>query len=165
MAQYNGISKRTKNALVTIVSDVKYDAGSGEEQAFQSVIGTTEGEFDAYPILRILPGELLTDKSSTAENERTLVFILRTVLPLEDTPEASAATYDKLYDLTDIMLDTLDEGDGRPGRQGILTETDATLPTYSLNATRGDWLVAPTAAGVMLVCDVNLEVRYLMEWL
>ena len=160
MAQYNGISKRTKNALIAIMSAVTYDAGSGAQPAFQDVIGTTEGEFDGYPILRVLPGELRTEKAATAENERTLVFILRTVLPLEETTEASSAAYDKMYDLTDIILDTLDHGD----YQGILTDTDPTLPTWMLNATRSDWIVAPTPAGVMLVCDVNVEVRYLKEW-
>jgi hypothetical protein len=94
MAQYNGISKRTKNALVAIMSAITYDAGSGSQQAFQNVIGTTEGEFDGYPILRVLPGELRTEKAATAENERTLVFILRTVLALEETTEESSTAYD-----------------------------------------------------------------------
>src|SRR4051794_34936536 len=111
MARYDGVSKRTKNALKAIMEAITYDTGAGAEPAFVQVVGSTEGVFDAYPVLRIFPGRLDTQKASVDENERTLVFTLRVLLPLEETAQASSATYDYMYDLTDIILDTLDKGD------------------------------------------------------
>src|SRR4051794_11602233 len=111
MAAYSGTTKRLKNALKTLMATATYDAGNGESAAFVRVITSTEGEFDSYPVLRILPGSLQNDKAATYENERTAAYTFRVLLPLESRVDASEQTFDKMYDLTDLILDTLDDAD------------------------------------------------------
>ena len=71
------MSKRVKNALKTLLASIQYDTGSGDEDAFTQIAGTTEGEFDSLPALRILPGDQTTEKADTATNDRTLAYIAR----------------------------------------------------------------------------------------
>lgn len=156
MAEYNGRSKRIKNALKTVLNTITYDAGSGAEPAFTAVLDNTQGEFDGYPALRILPADYTTDKAAVSQNDRTASYVIIVHLPLESTPEAESATYDKMYDLTDLILDTLDVGDFT----GALTDVDPTLGTWILNATRGDWAVNTSKGGAILMCDINCEVKY-----
>jgi hypothetical protein len=156
MSAYNGMSKRIKNALKTVLTGITYDTGSSSEAAFVSVKGSTKGEFDGYPAVRVLPGDVTTDKASVAENDRGVAFIVRVHLLMENKPESEEDTYDWMYDLTDLILDTLDIGD----YTGVLNSVDNTLDTLMLNATRGDWMVAETNAAAVLLCDVNLNVRY-----
>ena len=61
-----------------------------------------------------------------------------------------------MYDLTDLIINTLDRGD----YVGALENIDPDLGTWMLNATRGDWYVTDTAVGNVLMCDVNIEVKY-----
>lgn len=159
MASYSGKSKRIKNALKIMLTAVQYDAGSGGEAAFTSVLDNTRGEFDGYPAARILPADLTTTKASVGQNDRSVNFIVVVTLPLEDSPETEAATFDKMYDLTDLIIDTLDQGDFI----GAVNTADPTIGTYILNATRGDWMVVDTKAGLQLTCDVNVEVKYSKE--
>jgi hypothetical protein len=84
MPAYNGQSKKIKNALKTMLSAITYDTGSGSEQAFVSVLDNTSGEFDGYPSVRILPADLTTEKGAVAENDRTVAFVIRVHLPLEN---------------------------------------------------------------------------------
>ncbi len=128
MAAYSGMSRRVKNALKALLAQIKYDSGSGEQDAFVSVLGSTEGQFEGYPALRILPGDVTTEKTDTAVNDRTLVYVLRVHLPLEDTAEASEATYDHMYDLTDLIIDTLDRGDYTGALRACLTWMVDELP-------------------------------------
>lgn len=154
---YIGTSKRIKNALKTVLSAITYDTGSGSEPAFLSVLDNTKGEFDGYPSIRILPGDITTEKASVFENDRTVNFVIRVHLFMENKPESESATYDWMYNLTDLILDTLDVGDST----GALNTADPTLQNIlMLNATRGDWIVAETDSATALLCDVNCSVHY-----
>jgi hypothetical protein len=152
---YNGRSKRIKNALKAVLAGITYDAGGGAEQAMY-VLDSSSGQFEGYPGLRVLPADIDSDKASVAENERVVRFLVSVHLPMEDNAESEAATYDKMYDLTDLILDTLDVGDFT----GALNAQDPTIGTYFLNATRGDWFAVEENAGVLLVCDLNVEIKY-----
>lgn len=155
MAEYNGKSKRIKNALMEMLSGIKYDAGPGPEDAFVIVTDSTKEEFDGYPVLQVLPDAPSNEKAAMGQNDRGLNLVLRTHLPLEETEEGSP-TIDKMYDLTDLILDTLDEGDF----DNALNESDPTLGTWILDANRGIWEPIQTAAGVVMLCDINVEVKY-----
>lgn len=156
MAAYSGKSKRIKNALVTLMSGVQYDAGSGNEPAFVSVLDNTQGEFTGYPSLRVLPNDVTNEKYSTHQSDRTVAFVARVHIPLEETPESEAAAFDKVYDLTDLIIDAIDVADS----DGTLNTLDATLGVLLMDADRGDWTVQVGQSGVMLLCDVNVTVRY-----
>lgn len=156
MATYEGKSKHIKNALITVISAITYDKGSGAEPAFVEVVGNTLGEFNGYPSVRVLPGDVTTDKAAVSINERTISFVIYTHLPLEGTAIGEAATYDQMYDLTDLIIDTLDRGDFI----GALNTADATIGTFILNATRGDWTVDDSKGGVILTVAINVDVKY-----
>jgi len=156
MPAYNGYSKRIKNALKTVLSGITYDTGGGAEPAFISVLDNTKGEFDGYPSVRILPGDMTTTKGSVAENDRVINFVIRVHLELENKPETESAIYNWMYDLTDLIIDTLDVGD----YTGALHTADNSLNTLFLDATRGDWMVAETNSAAVLLCDVNCGIRY-----
>lgn len=156
MAAYNGASKRIKNALVTMLQGLTYDTGGGEEPAFQSVRDNTQQRFEGYPALTVLPGDVTTEKESTRQNLKAVAYLLTVHLQFENTPESESAAYDQMYDLTDILIDKLDAADAA----GELHTIDGGITTHILNATRGDWYLAPAKSGVILLCDVNVELRY-----
>ena len=159
MPGYNGRSKRIKNALMSILSDIEYDAGSGSEPAFTQVVDNTSTEFESYSSLRVLPGDLDTNKASVAENDRTVSYVVYVHLPLEAKPVSESATYDKMYDLTDLIIDRLDVGD----YDNALNTSDPTVGTHFLDAERGDWIVNTSKGGAILICQVNVNVRYSID--
>jgi len=154
---YNGQAKRIKNALKTVLTGITYDTGSGPEPAFLAVLDNTKGEFDGYPIVRLLPGDVTTTKGSVAENDRVVNLVARVHLLLENKPETESATYDWMYNLTDLILDTLDVGD----YTDALHNADPTLTNLlKMDATRGDWTIAESNAASVIMCDVNIAIYY-----
>lgn len=156
MAEYRGKSRRIKNALMEIVSDIKYDSGHGDENAFLLVTDSTQDEFDGYPILQVLPDAPSNEKAAMGQNDRGINLVLRTHVPLEGESPAGSPTIDKIYDLTDLILDTLDSADF----DNRLNEIDPSLGTWILDANRGVWIPIQTSAGVVMSCDINVEVKY-----
>ena len=149
---YSGMSKRVKNALKTFMAELQVDG----EPAFVRVIGSMRGEFDAYPALRILPNDLTTTKASVKENDKSIQFIFRVSLPLENNPLPTEAIIDQMYDLTDLLVDRLDSGD----YDGALSQVDPSLEVLRIDASRGDWLSTQSAVGLILNCDVAVAVLY-----
>lgn len=156
MAAYNSVSKRIKNALVTILQGIQYDTGSGPEPAFVSVIGSTKDEFDSYPLLRVLPAHVDDQKAATGQNDKTIHFMLLGHLQIEDVTTVPADVFDHMYDLTDLIIDTLDTADFTDQ----LRTVDATLPTFLMDVTQGDWTTEPTSAGAQLTWVINLQISY-----
>lgn len=166
MAAYNGLNKRFKNAIMGLLGSLTYDIGNGSGAAFVTVTGDATTEFNSYPIVRVLPGEMDTQKASVAENERTLAYDCYVHLPLENRPQhtvngsqvamSESDIIDWMYDLTDIIIDSLDEGDFH----NVLSTYDATLPSYFLEAQKGDWKVKGSKGGALLQCVVSLHIRY-----
>lgn len=159
MAAYSGKSKRIKNALMAILTAIQYDAGGGTEAAFTSVIDSTKDEFDGYPVLRVLPGHIDDTKGAVGQNDRQVNFMLLGHLPLEDVSTVPAASFDKMYDLTDLIIDTLDEGDFTDA----LNNEDGTLGTWLMNVSRGDWTTVNTKAGAQLTWNIDVTVSYSKE--
>lgn len=149
----DGMSKRIKNALKTYLGSITYNG----EQAFTSVLDSTSGEYSGYPIIRILPADMTTTKGAVGENDRSVNFVARVHLPLEgSTGKSESQIYDWMYDLTDLIIDQLDQGDFNRALETI----DTNLDTLILNASRGDWTVAESDNAAILMCDVAIEIRY-----
>lgn len=142
-----GLSKSIKNALVEVLDGIEYQ----DEPAFTDVIGHTQGEFDSYPLVRVLPGDQTSERSTQSQNDRTIRYIVRTHVELN-----GGTAFDYMYDLTDLIIDTINEADFADQ----LSTIDPTIPTFMMQADRGDWFDTDTQAGVVLVCDVNVEVTY-----
>lgn len=140
-------SKAIKNALIAVLEAAQLNG----EPAFTKVIGHTEGEFDSYPLLRVLPGDQSSEKATQSQNDQTVRFIARTTVPLD-----AGDGFDYMYDLTDLIMDTVNEADFAD----TLSAKDPTIKAHMMLADRGDWQAFDTQAGSMLACDVNVEVTY-----
>lgn len=145
-----GKSRSIKDALVTLISGIEYQS----EPAFTEVVGNPDTAFDGYPSVRVLPGKLATVKGSTGQNDKTPDYIVRTHIEVDNNDWQPAI--DQAYDLTDLIVDTLDTADN----QGTLNTIDPSLGLLKVNATGGEWFPQETQAGVVLMCDINVEVTY-----
>ena len=153
----NGMSKRTKNALISLLAGVQYDTGDGPEDAFVRVQDNMYLVGDSTPIAMVLPGDVSNQRVSTFQTERTLLYLVRITVQAEDNTDASQSQLiDQLYDLTDLVIDCLDEADQASG----LSDTLGSLGTYMLTAVRGDWSEPQTNSGYALACDVNVQIVY-----
>jgi hypothetical protein len=141
-----------KDALVTLLSGIHVDG----EPAFVEVKGHPRGEFDGYPGVRVLPRKPIdNEKGAMAEQDRTNSFIVRVHMPSTD----EGGEFDKMYDLTELIIDTLDQAD----QDDALNEIDSSIGTYLLNTTGGDWFEQNTQAGLVIMADINVEVGYSKE--
>ncbi|MCF8783196.1 hypothetical protein [Rhodococcus ruber] len=138
-------SKDIKDALVTLLTGLQLDG----EPAFAQVKGHPRGEFNSYPAARVLPDDQSTQKGAQGQNDRTVNLLVR--LHVESDKDASE--FDKMYILTDLVLDALDSED----YDGNFVDT---LQAEELNATRGDWFDTDGPAGPILACDIAVAVSY-----
>lgn len=150
-----GKSKSIKNAMKTILTNIQY----GGEPAFTTVLDSGSGTMNGYPIAQLLPGSIDSEKSSVAQNRRTVALIVRVFIPLEENSDSDAEIIDRMYDLTDLIMDTLDIGD----YTRLLDATDTSLNTTIMNCTRGYIEMGGYNGGQGLVCDVNVAVDYLKD--
>jgi hypothetical protein len=155
MAAYNGKSKLIKNGIKALVATIKYDTGSGPEDAYSLVTDGTKDEFDTSPVLQILPGNLDPAKGTTGQDDRTLTLILRTHLQFEASSADDSTIIDHMLDLTDLLIDTIGQADH--DEQGFV---GTGISAWLMDAQRGDWFVKPLAEGADLTCDVNVQVKY-----
>lgn len=162
---YNGNSKRIKNALMAMLTAIQYDAGGGAENAFAQVLDNSRNIFDGYPNAQVLPGDITVERPTTGQADKAPAYIVRIRIPLESldaanetrTPdEIQSAAYDQMYDLTDLVIDAVDQAD----HDASLTDDAGLISITMMDATRGDWLVVTAADGSVLLCDVNLAVSY-----
>lgn len=141
-----------KDALITLLSTVEVNG----EPAFVEVKGHPRGEFDGYPGVRVLPRRPVeNEKGAMSEQDRTNSFIVRVHMPSTD----EGGEFDKMYDLTELIIDTLDQADN----DDTLNEIDDTIGTYLLNTTSGDWFEQNTQGGLVIMADINVEVAYSKE--
>jgi hypothetical protein len=141
-------SKTIKNAVVTLLDSLQLDG----EPAFLDVKGYPADQFDGFPFVFVEPGDQSSEKAAYGQNDRTVALVVHTHVP----SKTDGSDYDYLYDLTDLILDALDAADFNDS----LNELDATITSYILNATRGDWYLANAPAGAALAVDINVEVKY-----
>lgn len=150
-----GKSVAIKNAVVRLLSDLKYKG----EPAFASVTDSTVDDFSKFPIVRVLPASLDNEKASFYQMDRNLNLQVVVFLQLEDVTKIQAETIDQMLDLTDILMDKLDEGDAT----NELSSIDPTLRNYLMKATRADWEPVDSKAGSMLMLVIPVEVSYLKD--
>lgn len=150
-----GKSVAIKNAVVELLTGLQYKG----EPAFAHVTDSTAKDFDAYPIVRVLPENMENEKGSFSQMDRAMNLQVVVFLSLEDLTKIQSETIDQMLDLTDILLDTLDEGD----EANTLEDIDPTLNTYIMKATRADWDPVDSKAGALLMLVIAVEVSYLKD--
>lgn len=136
-------SKDIKNALISYIQEQQKDG----EPAFVTVTDSMTKTFTGYPSVAVLPASQSSSKAAYGQNDRTVAFIVRTYLPVEQ----DGSEVDYMYDLTDLLINALDEAD-------FTNALD--VQTYLLNASRGDWYDTDTEAGPVIMADINVEVTY-----
>ena len=157
MTAYKGQSRRIKDTLVTIISGITYDSGGGAEPAFVSVQDSTKDAFSGYPAVRILPNQLSSQTGTNTERDHTVSYALILHLPLEDANNVESATYNQMYDLTDLITDTLQHSDFI--RQ--LETLDPNIQLFkNLEVKNTSWRVASGKTGGMLFANISVDITY-----
>jgi hypothetical protein len=152
-----GKSRQIRDALVTLVSGLTYEG----EPAFVSVKDSTNGEFDGFPSLRVLPdpqGGLENENVAMSQQDRTVALaLLGHIESKDDNPEVDVESkaISQMLDLTDLIIDAIDEEDFT---NALDIETDT--GTYVMTAQLGEWNWADSSAGVLLLFLVHVKVAY-----
>lgn len=156
MTSYKGMNRRLKDALVTILSAVQYDAGGGPENAFAQVIDNTHDEFEQSPTLRILPNRLASITGSDTQKDHTVSLSAIMDFPLQDPANIESTTYNQMYDLVDLVVDTIEHAD----YIGQLSEIDPLIKNWKMDVTQATLSLAGTKEGAALLCNINIELTY-----
>jgi hypothetical protein len=155
---FKSVSRHIRDAVITLLEGVRYDAGSGAEAAFDLVTNDPSAEFSGEPFCLVYPGKLETKKAAIGLQDRTVNLAVFIELSLEsDTSgRTQGQTYDYMYDLTELALNALDEGDFT----GVLNTEDNTILNWIMNATVGTMRPAKTNAGAVLLCQIDVAISY-----
>ena len=147
-----GMSRRIKDALVLLAQGLQYDG----EQAFQQVVDNDRQAFSGWPSLQVLPNDLMLERESTDQSDKTVGFFYRIWIPLEDTDESQTSAWNQLLDLSDILVDAIADTDSEQS----LADGQGLISVMMMDAQRAGWLELPTKSGASLVCDVTVTIRY-----
>ncbi len=157
MAAYRGNSRKIKDALITILQGITYDTGGGAEPAFVQVLDNTKDEFEGYPSVRVLPNTLSSVTADSESRDHTVAFAVIMHFPLSSPTDVESATYNHMYDLSDLIMDTAEHAD----YIGQLSTIDPTFINWLMNVTQVRWYISPNAKpGPILLCNINIEVSY-----
>jgi hypothetical protein len=61
-----------------------------------------------------------------------------------------------MYDLTDLVIDTLEHGD----YIGKLSQIDPTIQTWMMNVPQSRWYVGVGKPGALLLAEITVELTY-----
>ncbi len=156
MAAYKGKIRRIRDALVGILQGVAYDAGGGAEPAFGLVTSDPALEFTKEPFCLVFPAPSTDAKGAVGQQDRTVAFAIFITLSMETATRTQQQTYDYMSDLTDLILDGIDEGDYIDS----LNTIDPTLGTWLMQATRSNMQPGETKGGAVLLCSIDISVTY-----
>lgn len=156
MPAYIGRSRRIKDALVQILHGITYDTGAGAEPAFAQVADNTHDEFTSYPAVRVLPNVLVSTTAAFAQKDHAVTFAVITSLPLNNPDDIESATYNHMYDLADLITDTLEAAD----YDDLLTDIDPQVSNVVMEVNQGRWYVAEGGTGSLLLCNIEVQVTY-----
>lgn len=153
---YKGNNRKIKDALISMLQGITYDTGSGPEPAFVNVLDNTKYEFEGYPSVLVLPNTLASTTAQSAQMDHTVSFATIMHFSLSDPATIETATYNQMYDLTDLIVDTVEHGD----YIGQLSTIDPTITNWRMDVKQARWYVATGKIGALLLCNVDIEVTY-----
>lgn len=101
-----GKLKDIKNSIIASLEGLQY----GDETAFTEVVGDTRASFNGYPAARVVLNGQPNEVSTNQQNERTPEFLIITYVQYEaQKANAEGKAFDIGYDLTDLVIDQLDD--------------------------------------------------------
>ncbi|WOI85994.1 hypothetical protein [Rhodococcus qingshengii] len=145
-------TRKIKDALKQVLSGIEYE----DEPAFIEVVGSTDGEFEGYPSVRVLPERIDNAKGAMGQNDREVNFKAIVHMRLESGDAIQEHTIDHMTDLTDLIMDALDQGD----YLDTLDDIDPDIGTYIMKATDAVWDVIDSSAGAILLLVVSISATY-----
>ncbi|MEA9986253.1 hypothetical protein [Subtercola sp. RTI3] len=151
-----GLNRRIKDALVTILSSLQYDAGSGAEDAFVDVVDNTRDAFEGSPIARVLPDGFASTPGSNSQNDHTPKFDVIVSWPLEDPSDVESALYDQLYDITDLIVNKVEHDDW----VDELTQIDPNIQNWIMDIGKVSWRIASGKSGALLLLEIVIGITY-----
>ncbi len=147
-----GMSRRIKDALVTLLSGLQY----GGEPAFIQVLDNTKDEFKGYPSIRVLPSTLSSTDGDSASRDHTVEYAAIMHFQLQSQTDVESDVYDQMYDRTDLIVNTLEHGD----QENELNEIDSGIQDWIMSVPSANWYVGQSKAGALLLCNVIIRVTY-----
>jgi hypothetical protein len=159
MSAYKSKARKLRDALVTVIAGIQYDTGSGPSQAFQLVTGDPSAAFNQEPYALIYPAPINSTKGATGQQDRNVTFQIIVLLEMENEARTQSQTYNYMYDLTELVLDSLDSGDFHD----VLNTADPTLGTWLMDASRGTFVPATVPSGTVLLCTIDVAISYSID--
>ena len=159
MSAYLSPQRALKNALVSLLQTITYDAGSGPEQAFQLVTTDPKAEFDQEPYCFVHRIKTQSKLTQTGSNDRTVTFTLAIVLSLENGRRTQQATYDYMDDLTELTQNALDQADFTDA----LSSYQSTVNTYIVTADTNTPVPAQSKSGLVLLNTIDVAIKYVYD--
>lgn len=141
-----GKTKDIKDDLKSLLEGLQYSGGN----AFGAVLDYPESQFDHWPSAILLPRNTDNEIFDQATNERREGYDIFVFWPIEndDVKRNFEAQFAKFYDYKDLILNLMDSNQYL-GQTVVLMQ-----PTVV------DWSVQETKAGMQLVVQFSLVVRY-----
>lgn len=159
MSDYRLMSRRIKDAVIVMLQGIQYDTGSGPEPAFVNVLDNTKDDFEGYPSVRVLPNNLASVTGDNVDKDHTVAFAVLMHFPLEDPNNIESNIYNQMYDLTDLIVNTIEHSD----YIGKLSQIDPSIQSWMMEMKSARWYVATGKVGGMLIVNVALEISYSKE--
>jgi hypothetical protein len=144
-----------KNGLLSLLQGVQYDAGSGAEAAFGLVTDDPSQEFQDEPYCLLLPGDFMDEQVVVGANDYTIPFVVLIMLSLENGQRRQPATYDYMYKLVELTLNTLDTADFTDA-----LNTTTGLNTYIMQTSKARVAPGETKGGAVLLARIDVSIRY-----
>ncbi|HET6924999.1 MAG TPA: hypothetical protein VFH39_04175 [Candidatus Saccharimonadales bacterium] len=154
---YKGTSRKVKDCLVNILTNLTYDAGSGAEPLFVKVLDNTHDEFEGYPIARVLPDRAASSVQDSISWLHEDSFAIIVTWPLTDPSNVESDLYNAAYDCADLVRDTLEHDD----HAATLNSIDPTLSWNFATVPSTSWRVATSKqGGAILALSLNVTISY-----
>lgn len=150
-----------KRALVYLLQQVTYDAGSGAEDAFALVTDDPSQEYKQEPFCLVMRNRSLDQKGAHEQQDHTVGFQIIITLELENAQRTRSETQDYMDNLEELVLDALDEADWNDALNGA--PTPPTIPTWLLDAGEVQQYVGEGNSGALLICTIDVTVKYTLD--
>lgn len=157
MTAYKSNARILKDGLLALLSSIQYDAGNGEGSAFELVTDDPSGAITAEPYALVIPAPWEDIKGPVGQNDRTVCFTIVMLLSLEDKQRTQPQSYNMMEDLTELVLDALDESDFTDG----LNQYNPDPKNWILESPKAHILPAEwKKGGAVLLCRIDVAIKY-----
>jgi len=156
MSAYQSPTLAIRDALVSILSAMTYDAGSGAEPAFALATADPRAQTnqDPYCIVWVVGGT--EAQEGVGYDDRTSKFVVSIVMQLEGAERTQIQTADYMTNLVDLTIQTLAVADFT----GALSTFQQVVNTYIVQPGEFKTDIYESKTGSLLITELNVSVRW-----